>query len=108
MHVGDVRHPRQHARAVRIAQPALHVVALVKTRINGVDLAKIPVKANLELFFLADLDGTLLVDEGGVQAPHKGFVDFHGHELHLPLRFAHFTEGRRRTGAGAFREGKLR
>ena len=107
VHVGDVRHPREHAGAVGVAQPALHVVALVEARVDRVDLEKVSVEANLKLFLLADLDGALLVGEGGVQAPHEGFVDFHGHAPHLPLVSPILPKSGASSFTAAFRGGKL-
>ena len=95
MHVGDVGHAREHARAVGVAQAALHIVGGIQRRIDGVHLVEVLVQAHAASLVVADLDGLDLVDFGMVVHADDGFIYFHGHGA--PSR-----KNGRYTGIGLF------
>ena len=79
VNVGDVGHAREHARAVGVAQAALHIVGGIQRRIDGVHLVEVLVQAHAASLVVADLDGLDLVDFGMVVHADDGFIYFHGH-----------------------------
>ncbi len=95
VNIRDIGHTREHARAVGVAQAALHIVLRIQRRIDSVHLVEVLVQAHAASLVVADLDGLDLVDFGMVVHADDGFIYFHGHGA--PSR-----KNGRYTGIGLF------